>query len=71
MYEACNENGPLVFTILNKTDINSPNYPDSYPNKMSCIWKFLAVDGFRIQLQIEEGGEIEAEYDLLIFYVIY
>ena len=59
MDDACNGNGPMVFTMLNKTEIYSPNYPDNYPNNIGCIWKFFAVDGFRIQLTIEEGSEIE------------
>ena len=68
MEDACNDKAPMVFTILNKTDFYSPNYPSyNYPNNIVCIWKVLAIDGFIIQLTTEEGGQIETEYEMLIF----
>ena len=70
MYDACNEEGPMVFTFLNTTDVFSPDYPGAYPNSISCTWKFLALDGFTIQFNFQEGGEIESGYDMLIFKLI-
>ena len=67
MEDACNDKSPMVFTIENKTDFYSPNYPNSYPNNIDCTWKVLAFEGFIIKLTIEEGGQIETEYDTLIF----
>ena len=64
MVDACNDKRPMVFTILNKTDVYSPksaDNPDRYPNDQHCTWKFLLVDGFTIQFKIEEGGQIEKE----------
>ena len=71
MYDACNEEGPMVFTFLNTTDVFSPDYPGAYPNSISCTWKFLALDGFTIQFNFQEGGEIESGYDMLIFKLNY
>ena len=61
MDDACNHKSPMVFTILNKTDVHSPYYPKPYPNNIDCTWKVLAVDSFRIQLKIEEGGQIDID----------
>ena len=62
----CDALGPLVFTILNKTDVHTPNYPVQYYNGEHCTWKFLAVDEFRIRLKIDEEGWLEEEYAMLI-----
>ena len=71
MADACNDKGPMVFTILNATDVYSPNYPGHYPNNMHCTWKFSSVNGYRIQFKIVQGGEIETEYDILAFKINY
>ena len=66
-YDDCNKQGShaMVFTIVNKTDIHPTGYPITYLNNMHCTWKFLAFDGFKIRLTIDEGGELEKEYDML------
>ena len=59
MAKACN-NQPQVFTISNKTDITTPNYPDPYENNMDCEWNILMSKDRNIELIVD--GELEAKY---------
>ena len=56
MIEAC-KNIPYVITLVNNTDITSPNYPYNYYNNLDCTWLILAGDRSRIQVFIK--GELE------------
>ena len=58
MDAACRASRPMVITILNKTDISSPNYPENYDNDLNCQWRILADDDKRIELSLE-GDELE------------
>ena len=37
----------------------SPNYPDSYPHNVDCVWVITAPANLRIQLDFIESFEIE------------
>ena len=60
MYDGCN-GAPLVFTLLNVTDITSPNYPSSYNNGLNCTWMIISEVDKRIKLSLQpqETGELE------------
>ena len=60
MMAACG-NDIMVITIMNKTAITSPNYPEKYLDNLDCTWKLVSDDKRRIRLMIE-GDEIENGY---------
>ncbi|XP_067928524.1 bone morphogenetic protein 1-like [Watersipora subatra] len=41
---------------------HSPNFPDSYPSRQSCVWHFLVTSGHRVTLAFEEF-ELEPHQD--------
>ena len=59
MLSACefNDTG-MVLTPRNKTDIHSPNFPETYPNNLDCKWHIKADNDLRIELQLK-GQELE------------
>ena len=62
MLSACgNSSTKMIITPWNNTDIHSPNFPETYPNNLNCIWHVKADNGFRIELQIK-GQELEEKY---------
>ena len=60
MIDACGAK-PLVITIFNKTDITSPGFPNTYPNKIKCTWLIVADLDKRVLLKVK-GHEIEDKY---------
>ncbi|CAK8673607.1 unnamed protein product [Clavelina lepadiformis] len=51
--------GRDIVAVSNETvDLNSPEYPDRYPNRANCIWRILPADGEVIQFTI---GRISTE----------
>ena len=44
----------ITLTVRNETILNppiqSPNYPDSYPNNIDCIWRITVPSGKRAKL---------------------
>jgi len=51
--------------------ITSPNYPEYYPARKDCVWKFTTTPGHRIKVlfsQFELESQPECHYDHIIFY---
>ena len=44
---------------INSGEFNSPNYPESYPQNVDCIWVITAPSTERIQLEFDEDISIE------------
>ncbi|XP_059469459.1 protein tolkin-like [Neocloeon triangulifer] len=52
-------------------NIHSPNYPEYYPSKKECVWKFSTTPGHRIKLAFKEfeiEPHQECTYDNVAFY---
>lgn len=53
---ACGANHTeMLITPRNNTAINSPGFPEGYPELLHCKWHIMADDGYRIELQLQDG----------------
>ena len=55
MEKAC-DGSPLTITMINKTDITSPNYPSDYKNNLNCTWSVISDEDYKIKIIIQPGG---------------
>ena len=46
----CKEGGCKHSVTGPSGSIHSPNFPESYPSRQSCVWHFLATAGHRLTL---------------------
>lgn len=52
-------------------EVQSPNYPDSYPSRKDCTWLFTTTPGHRIKLlftEFELEPHQECAYDHIVVY---
>ena len=54
-----------IITSLNDV-IESPSYPDSYPNSVTCVWEVL-IPGQQISLKFDEF-KTQTSFDFLQVY---
>jgi tolkin len=47
---SCKEGGCKYEIDSPVGSIHSPNYPEYYPSKKECVWKFSTTPGHRIKL---------------------
>ncbi|CAG0898496.1 unnamed protein product [Cyprideis torosa] len=62
----CKEGGCKYLIKTADGVITSPNYPDHYPSKKNCVWKFVTTPGHRIKLvfsDFEMEPHQECTYD--------
>ena len=52
--EACGSNKPLVVENSWHGYIQSPNYPNNYPNRVDCIWKIMVIEGTRMTIHVDD-----------------
>ena len=52
--EACGSNKPLWITNSPEGYIQSPNYPNNYPNNSDCAWIIQVNPGTNLRLQIDD-----------------
>ena len=57
MEKAC-DGSPLTITMINKTDITSPNYPSDYENNLNCTWSVISDEDYKVKLIIQPGGKM-------------
>ncbi|XP_065334267.1 protein tolkin [Cloeon dipterum] len=68
---SCKEGGCKHEIDAPSGNIHSPNYPEYYPNKKDCVWKFSTTPGHRIKLVFKEfelESHQECTYDNIAFY---
>ena len=41
-----------IYNALGKGQISSPNYPDPYPGKISCVWTIMGLAKVQVQLNV-------------------
>ncbi|XP_065171165.1 protein tolkin-like [Atheta coriaria] len=67
----CKEGGCKYEVTNHYGNITSPNYPDFYPSRKDCVWKFSTTPGHRIKIQFfrfEMEPHQECSYDHIVFY---
>ena len=52
--DACGNNKPLKITNSTAGFIQSPNYPENYPNNADCSWLIELIPGTRLQMYIDD-----------------
>ena len=57
MEKAC-DGSPMKITMINETDITSPNYPSDYKNNLNCTWSVISDEDYKIKLIIQPGGKM-------------
>ena len=55
-----------------KGSIRSPNYPENYPNNITCTWLIAVQDGYKISLKVAsfnlEGPSPACVHDALVIH---
>lgn len=57
--EACGSNKPLLVTSSYQGVVQSPNYPNNYPDQLDCAWLIEIENGTRVTINIK-FVEVEA-----------
>ena len=58
---ACGGDKPLIIEASSEGYIQSPNYPNNYPNRADCSWAIKVSNGTRMTIRIEDV-EVENGY---------
>ena len=67
----CKEGSCTHHIVAARGEIQSPNYPESYPSKKDCAWLFTTTPGHRIKLvfsDFELEPHQECAYDHIVVY---
>ncbi|XP_017774281.1 PREDICTED: tolloid-like protein 1 [Nicrophorus vespilloides] len=67
----CKEGGCKHEIVESVGQITSPNYPEYYPSRKDCVWKFTTTPGHRIKIvfdKFEMESHQECSYDHIVFY---
>ena len=56
---ACGSEKPLLIENSNQGFIQTPNYPNNYPDRSDCAWMIEVMNGTRITIDIADV-EVEA-----------
>ena len=59
--DPCGSDQPLIISGSEGGIIESPNYPNHYPNGASCSWKVIVGDGMVVKLDLDSHY---AEFDV-------
>ena len=51
---ACGSNRPLIIQGSNLGIIQSPNYPNNYPDRLNCQWLIEIETGTRMTIDISD-----------------
>ena len=51
---ACGSNRPLIIRSSNQGIIQSPNYPNNYPDRANCQWMIEIENGTRMSIDITD-----------------
>ena len=62
---ACGGDKPLIIETSSEGYIQSPNYPNNYPNRADCSWAIKVSNGTRMTIRIEDV-EVENGYSEIL-----